>query len=306
MRRNDKPGLATVLTVCAFISIAMFSVYINSVPTYTIECLSCSESSSMGDSCCQAKDFSLFCVYQKTNWMNVFGYGLLFVLSLYAFAIIFERGLKYSAASRESNKFKAAIADAFSDNRYDEAIRAATLYPESPVAAVLSASLQTDQGAFDRIKPSMHARQRAIVLRTEELHRGLWQLGALGWTVPLVGFFLFITSIINTFHGIYSSGGSSLSAVAIYLVEALWATVFSIFIAIAVIWAHKFFTSKVESFALEMDKLSLAIIGQIADHQRRSFQRETKNHFITRGSMSARLMHRRLNTSRLSGMIAPS
>jgi len=282
MRRNDKPGLALILTVCAFVSIAMFSVYINSVPTYTVECLSCSECLSKGDSCCQAtEDFCSYGIYYKMNWLSVFGYALLFVLSLYAFAIIFERGLKYSAASRESHKFKAAIAEALSGNRYEEAIRAVTLYPESPVAAVLSASLQTDQGAFDGIKPSMPARQRAIVLRTEELQRGLWQLGALGWTVPLVGFFLFITSMINTFYGIHSSGGSSLSAVAIYLAEALWATVFSILVAIAVIWAHKFFTSKVESFALEMDKLSLAIIGQIADHQRRSFQGETANHFIT-------------------------
>ncbi len=283
MRRNDNPGLALILTVCAFVSIAMFSVYINSVPTYTVECLSCSECLSKEEVCCQAtEDINLYGMFYKMDWMNIFGYALLFVLSLYAFAIIFERGLKYSAASRESHKFKAAIAEALSDNRYEEAIRAATLYPESPVAAVLSASLQNEQGAFDRIKPSMHARQRAIVLRTEELQRGLWQLGALGWTVPLVGFFLFITSVINTFHGIYSSGGSSLSAVAIYLVEALWATVFSILVAIAVIWAHKFFTSKVESFTLEMDKLSLAIIGQIADHRQHFFQPETDNRNITR------------------------
>jgi len=53
-------------------------------------------------------------------------------------------------------------------------------------------------------------------------------------------------------------------------------------VALPVTWVRKYFRSKLESFALEMDGLSLAIIGQITDHGQRFFQPEADNHYITR------------------------
>jgi biopolymer transport protein ExbB/TolQ len=100
--------------------------------------------------------------------------------------------------------------------------------------------------------------------------------------IPIVGLFIFFAGLINTLHGMWSAEGTGIFPLLNGLIDALWPTIFCLLIAIPVIWSHKYFASRFESFALEIDRLSLAVIGQIASRERRAFLSPTANTYVTR------------------------
>ncbi len=280
MRREHRYFLTLILTPCAFISITAFTIYINSVPEIVVECL-CNECVSNNSNCCPLlmEDFSTWGVTHRYNWVSTLGDLILFVLSLYALAVIIERTLKYWVAGRQSREFKEKLDDAICGNHPEAVITLAACYPESPLASVIAASFQNEAG---EIKPAMHARQRKIVDVTEDLKRGLCALSIVGRMIPLAGLFIFFALLIDVLQGMRSAEGTGIWPLVSVLIEALWPTVFSLLIAAPLIWSHKYFASRFESFALEIDRLSLAIIGQITSRKRRSFLSPTAGHYITR------------------------
>ncbi|MEW6212694.1 MAG: MotA/TolQ/ExbB proton channel family protein [Acidobacteriota bacterium] len=278
MRRQYRPALTLILTLCAFISITAFTIYINSRPEVVIKCL-CRECVSGSSSCCnQTEDFSVLCLMHRYDLLSLWGYLILYVLSLYALAVIIERTLTYWAAGRQSREFKAKLDGALCGNHPEAVIALAACYPESPVAAIIAASFQEE----GEIKPAMHARQRAIIRVTEDLKRGLCSLSIVGRMIPLVGLFIFFACLIITLQGMRYAEGTGISAIAGGLADALWPSVFCLLVAVPVICSHKYFASKLDCFALEIDRLSLAIIGQIESRRRRAFLSPVAKHYITR------------------------
>ncbi len=278
MRREHRYFLTLILTICAFISITAFTVYINSVPDVVVECL-CNECVSGSSVCCsQTEDFTMVCSYNY-NWVAVWGDLIMFVMSLYALAVIIERTFKYWIAGRQSREFKEKLDDAICSDHPEAVVTLAACYPESPLASVIAASFQNEAG---EIKPAMHARQRAIVDVTEDLKRGLCGLSIVGRMIPLTGLFIFFALLIDALQGMKSAEGTGISVIAGGLIEALWPTVFSLLIAAPLIWSQKYFASRLESFTLEIDRLSLAIIGQIESHKRRAFLSPVAGHYVTR------------------------
>jgi biopolymer transport protein ExbB/biopolymer transport protein TolQ len=279
MRREHRQALTLILTLCAFISITALTIYINSVPEVVIECM-CNECVSGNSSCCnKTEDFTMVCYMHRYDVLSLWGYLILFVLSLYALAVIIERALKYQGAGRQSREFKANLNDALCGNHPESAITLAACYPESPLAAIIAASFQNED---EECKPSMHARHRAIVDVTEDLKRGLCSLSIVGRMIPLTGLFIFFAGLISTLQGIRSAEGTSIFPLLDGLIDALWPTIFSLLVAVPVIWSSKYFASRMESFAIEIDRLSLAIIGEIVTHRRRAFLSPTARHYITR------------------------
>ena len=279
MRRDHRQLFASVLTLCAFISITALTIYINHVPDVVIECL-CNELVSVSNGCCnQTEDINLWGMVQKQNNISNWGYLIMFLLAMYALAVIIERTLKYWVADRQSREFKASLSDEFCSNHPEALLNLAACYPESPLAKVIAASLQNEAG---EIKPSMPARQRTIVDVTEDLKRGLCGLSIVGRTIPLTCLFIFFAGLINTLYGMKSAEGTGISAMAGGLADALWPTIFCLLLAVPVIWSHKYFASRLESFTLEIDRLSLAIIGQVTSQRRQGFLSPTANHYVTR------------------------
>jgi biopolymer transport protein ExbB/biopolymer transport protein TolQ len=200
------------------------------------------------------------------TWERIYAFVILCLMVSYSFALIVERWLKYWLASKQSRDFVSGVTAALQQNRVLDAIKLAGLYPDSPLAAVVNATFQHREA--DDLRPSMHARQRAIVFATEALKRGLWRLEALGWTVPLLSMFSCVSGIILTFKAMRAAEGTGISAIAGGLAESLWLAAFTMLATIPIVWARKYFASKVSSFLLEMDKLSLAIADEIVDRHR--------------------------------------
>jgi biopolymer transport protein ExbB/TolQ len=244
-----------------------FTARVNELPNYNYVCALCTgESSTDACSCPTTEDISVWGVVQKTRWERIYAFVILGLLVSYSFALIAERFLTYSLASKQSRAFLSGVTAALQRNRVLDAISLAALYPESPLAAVVNASFQHREA--DDLRPSMHARQRTIVLFTEALKRGLWSLEALGWTVPLLSMFLCVSGIILTLKGMWAAEGTGISAIAGGLAESLWLTAFTMLATIPIVCSHRYFASKVGTFLLEMDKLSLAIVNEIVDRHR--------------------------------------
>ena len=278
MPKKIVPALAVGVGICACISVTAYSIYINSAPDYVFECGR--DHGSVEDAI-----YTSCCVCYKVDWMNLVAYAALFILLLFAASVIVERWLTFYYASRQSREFKARIASAIHDHRYRDAINIAALYPKSPLAQVVKAGLEHDQDGLmeGALKLSVEARQRAIVTLTEDLKRGLWNLAAASWTVPLIGLLILLAGFLNTIYGMRWAEGNTPFYVYRSFIESFHATTWSLLISIPVIWFRKSFAAKVETFTLEMDRLSLAIIGQIIGQQKRFFARAAANDYVTAG-----------------------
>lgn len=285
-KNSNMRWLAPVLAVCAVTLTIWFVVRVNEMPDNGLQCkLLDSGTDTIPFSCPATEDYCGWGVLQKLRLERMGVFLFLCVMSLCSFAIMVDRWLIYTLAGKQSKEFKSRIGTAIHENRIGEAIGIAALYPASPVAAVVSASFSNQsgcvRGGINTLRPSLQARHRVIVFETQELKRGLWTLAALGWSVPLVGLFLFITGVIMALNGMKAAEGTGMASIAGGLAESLWPTAFCTVLAIPVIWTHKYFSSKVETFSLEMNRLSLAIIDQIVNHQQALFSLEASAHYIT-------------------------
>jgi hypothetical protein len=135
--------------------------------------------------------------------------------------------------------------------RVDEAIYAAEWFPNSPVAAVVSASLQWPARHSDigvnfggPANPAFH---RALFTQQNRLKRSLWVLTAIGWSSAGLGL---ITSLLSPDS--YSSGPP------IPLCLGLG-------IAIPAIWLYRGTSSEADLLLFETDRMSLSLVDQIGE-----------------------------------------
>ncbi len=194
---------------------------------------------------------------------------VLLIMSVWSIGVMVERFFTYRAARNQSRQFAPAVAEALGRGNLGEALEIAEQYSKSHLAKVVHAGLQEFQaheGSTARISgltidASKRALQRATALGVEEFKRGLGGLATIGATAPFVGLFGTTVGIINAFAGMAREGGDTgIAAVAGGISEALVATAFGLFVAVPAVWMYNYFTSKIESFVVEMDNSSSELI----------------------------------------------
>ena len=192
---------------------------------------------------------------------------LLAIMSVWSIGVMVERFFTYRAARNQSRQFVPAVAEALGRGNLQEALEISEQYSKSHLAKVVAAGLHEFQahevGASipgETIESSKRALQRATALGTEEFKRGLGGLATIGSTAPFVGLFGTTVGIINAFQGMARAEGMGLAAVAGGISEALVATAFGLFVAVPAVWMYNYFTSKIESFVVEMDNSASELI----------------------------------------------
>ena len=191
----------------------------------------------------------------------------LFGMSAWSIGVMIDRWLAYEAARKQSRTFAPLVAGALRDGKLDEAIHIAERHKKSHLAKVITAGLQEFQAhqasaevTGEEIDASKRALDRAEAIVHAELKRGLSGLATIGATAPFVGLFGTVVGIINAFAGIAAEAATGLAAVAGGISEALVATAIGLFVAIPAVWMFNFFTTRVESFDIEMDNSSSELI----------------------------------------------
>ena len=192
---------------------------------------------------------------------------VLLIMSAWSIGVMIDRWIAFSSARKQSRVFAPAVAGALKDGKIDEAISIAEQNKRSRLAKVVTAGLQEFQAhqvsseiPGETIEASQRALERAAAIVHAELKRGVSTLATVGSTAPFVGLFGTVLGIIHAFQGISSAKSTGLAAVAGGISEALVTTAIGLFVAIPAVWIYNYFTSKIESFDVEMDNSSSELI----------------------------------------------
>ncbi|HOX42803.1 MAG TPA: MotA/TolQ/ExbB proton channel family protein [Myxococcota bacterium] len=178
------------------------------------------------------------------------------IMSIYVIGVAAERMIVFAKAKSQSRKYAQLIRGLLEKKDYKAAAEAASGFEGSHIARIIKAGL----GEYVRSEGKtgydvMDAVNRAIDKTSDRqmalLRRGLGGLATVGSTSPFVGLFGTVFGIINSFQGMAREGGGGLGAVAGGIAEALITTAVGIGVAIVAVMVYNYFTSKVESLAVD-------------------------------------------------------
>jgi biopolymer transport protein ExbB len=200
---------------------------------------------------------------------------LLLLLSAYSISVMIERWITYRQARKQSRLFTPAVAECLKDGKIDEAIALGEQYNKSHLAKVLVSGLHELQAHSksqdipgESIEASKRALERATAIAIEDFKRGLGGLATIGATAPFVGLFGTTIGIMNAFQAIKTDQSGGITTVAGGIAEALVTTAFGLFVAVPAVWGFNAFTSKIETFTVEMDNSSSELIDYFLKKRR--------------------------------------
>jgi biopolymer transport protein ExbB/TolQ len=205
--------------------------------------------------------------------VGIFGGAVIFclaLLSVFSVGMIIEKHRRFASASGQSEKFKPEFKKFLHGGDVQNLIEAAGQQQDSHVAQVVSAGI----AEYDAVVQSGGDPTASLELVTSALRdsisetlirlkRGLGFLATIGSTAPFVGLFGTVVGIINAFRSIAATGSGGMSVVSGGIAEALVSTALGIFVAIPAVVAFNHFTGKIETFHVEMNRVSSQLVNRL-------------------------------------------
>ena len=182
----------------------------------------------------------------------------------------------FNKARKQSLLFARQATEHLKNDRPQAAIDAASKYPQSHLARVVSAGLQSFQyesqtSPLDHeeiVEAASRAVERATLLTTSDLKRGIGSLATIATITPFIGLFGTVIGIINAFHGIALAGSGGIGTVSSGIAEALVATAFGLGVAIPAAWMFNYFTNKLERLQIEMSNSASELVDFFMKRQK--------------------------------------
>ena len=159
-------------------------------------------------------DMSLMGLIKTMSWPALAIFFLLCLLSVYSLAVSVERWMTFQKAKHQSVKFALEVGQLLKQDKLKEAIDLAKKYKHSHVAKVVSAGLlefayeahgAAAQG-HDTVAAAERAIERASMMTTADLKKGLGGLATIATTAPFIGLLGTVIGIINAFRGMAAVG----------------------------------------------------------------------------------------------------
>lgn len=195
--------------------------------------------------------------------------ALLFLFSVFSWAIILRKNRSFGAARRASRQFLKIFRQSkkLSDIRSScQSLKASPL-PEVFLAGykeIENQAVMSENPGKPRIR-SLEAVRRALqIAASGELARmesRLTWLATTGAVTPFVGLFGTVWGIMDAFHGLGAAGTASLRSVAPGISEALITTAAGLFAAIPAVMAYNQFVQRVREFGALMDDFTLEFLN---------------------------------------------
>ena len=213
------------------------------------------------------------------NQMTILNKGviiILILLSIWSLYVTVERLIMFNKARKQSLAFAKQATEHLKNDRPQAAIDAAMKYPQSHLARVVAAGLQSFQyesqtsplSEIEVVEAASRAVERATLLTTSDLKRGVGSLATIATITPFIGLFGTVIGIINAFHGMAQAGSAGIGAVSAGIAEALVATAFGLGVAIPAAWMFNFFTNKLERLQIEMSNSSSELVDFFMKRQK--------------------------------------
>lgn len=201
---------------------------------------------------------------------------ILICLSFWSLYVCIDRLIAFRKARRQSLLFARQATEHLKNDRPQAAIDAAQKYPQSHLARVVSAGLQAFQyesqtsplSEVEIVEAATRAVERATLLTTSDMKRGIGSLATIATITPFIGLFGTVIGIINAFHGMALTGSGGIGAVSAGIAEALVATAFGLAVAIPAAWMFNYFTNVLERLQIEMSNSSSELVDFFMKRQR--------------------------------------
>lgn len=202
----------------------------------------------------------------------------LIILSVWSLYISVERLFVFRKAHKQSLAFAKIAAEHLKHDRPQSVIDAASKYPGSHLARVVSAGLQSFQfehsssplNDMEVVEAASRAVERSTLLTVADFKRGIGSLATIATTAPFIGLFGTVIGIINAFRGMAMSGSGGIGAVSAGIAEALVTTALGLFVAIPAAWMFNHFTNKLERLQVEMSNSSSELIDFFMKRQKKN------------------------------------
>ena len=221
-------------------------------------------------------DLNPLVLWEQMTILNKIVIVILIVLSVWSLYVSVERVITFRKARRQSLLFAKQATEHLKNDRPQAAIDAAMKYPHSHLARVVAAGLQAFQfesqtsplSEVEVVEAATRAVERATLLTTSDLKRGVGSLATIATITPFIGLFGTVIGIINAFHGMALTGSGGIGAVSAGIAEALVATAFGLGVAIPAAWMFNYFTQQLERLQIEMSNSASELVDFFMKRQR--------------------------------------
>jgi biopolymer transport protein TolQ len=216
---------------------------------------------------------------RNTGAINQAVLAVLFTFSIASWAIILHKWWTLRTADSQSRRFL----DVFRrSSKFSEVQAVTPTLPESPLVGVfqagyaeINAQVRMTQPGHDNPHPPSNpgrpilkslaavdrALLRAATAEVNKLEKRVTFLATTASITPFIGLFGTVWGILVAFNRIGATGSTNLAIVAPGISEALIATAAGLFAAIPAVYFYNHFTTKIKSFATEMDDFSLEFLN---------------------------------------------
>jgi biopolymer transport protein TolQ len=203
--------------------------------------------------------------------------GLLLLLSIVSWGIIFYKLWSFNRIKRQSGRFLEIFRRS---TKFSEVQAVCQSLTESPLVGIFQAgyaelNLQLRQPSAATANPAAPAPRpvlksvagvdrallRASSVEVNKLEQRITFLATTAAIAPFIGLFGTVWGIIGAFQGIAQTGSTSLGAVAPGIAEALVTTAAGLAAAIPAVYFYNMLTYRVKLFATEMDDFSLEFLN---------------------------------------------
>ena len=221
-------------------------------------------------------DFSFLNLFLQADWVVKAVLLGLAVASLWSWAVIIDKGVRFRSLNREADRFEEQVGA----GRSLEEVAQEAGESRHPLPRLLNAALREWRDAkgkgalaqgqaalliqrIDRVLDSLIARE------SQRVEDGLGSLAIVATASPFIGLFGTVWGIMHAFQAIALEKNTSLAVVAPAIAEALFATAIGLAAAIPAYIAYNKFSTDAGKFAARLegfaDDLSTAIQRRLAE-----------------------------------------
>ena len=202
-----------------------------------------------------AQNFSLFEVILKGGW----AIGILVVLSIIVFAILFNRYGYYKKNLKSREAIMEPLNAFFHRKNFSEALETAERNG-SFLDKIIQAGLLAKTNKTDPIQ-AMEREAKAQLIRLEQR---LPLLATIGSIAPYVGLFGTVLGIIRAFQDLALANSGGAAVVSQGIAEALISTAAGLFVAITAVFFYNLFQARLNVAAQEAE-IVISEIGEKLD-----------------------------------------
>lgn len=211
---------------------------------------------------------------EQTSWVARAVLGILLILSVFSWAIIFQKSAQIGGVESGSRRFFQMFrSGALPDPRTLRAGAGTT-----PLVSVYEAGyreLQAQMGslnsrgggtAVQTVKNANAVGVEMQIAAGEEVRRlekGMSWLATTGSVSPFIGLFGTVWGVMDAFSGLGDAGTASLRAVAPGIAEALITTAAGLFAAIPAVIAYNHYLQGIRRLAARMDNFAAEFVAKI-------------------------------------------